>query len=99
MSEKSYSKELKVRVAKEALQPENERAAEIIAAKYGILPRTVTRWKEIYREYGEEGFKKNGKRRVTNSRIKDLEKENAELKEEIEILKKAAAFLANIKRD
>lgn len=43
-----------------------------------------------------KGFTKSDKR---TDREKELEKENAELREEVEILKKAAAFLANVKRD
>ena len=45
--------------------------------------------------HGEEGLKTNWKTKVRDQRIKELERENAELREEAEILKKAAAFLAD----
>ena len=50
---------------------------------------------------GEENAFKKGytlKKRSTPREV-ELEKENAQLREEVEILKKAAAFLANVKRD
>ena len=88
-------------VAKEALLPENKDLEHVIADKYGIMPWTVIRWREHLAEVGEAeafryGFSKWDRR---TDREKKLEKENAELREEIEILKKAAAFLASVKRD
>ncbi len=88
-------------VAKEALLPENKNLEHVIADKYGIMPWTVIRWREHLAEVGEadafrKGFYKGPKK---TAREKELEKENAELREEVEILKKAAAFLASVKRD
>ena len=93
MANKHYTKEFKLRVAKEAIRPENQELEHILAEKYGIKPWTVTRWKEQYLELGERAFQKNGGK---SARERQLEKENAELKQEVEILKKAAAFLANV---
>ena len=50
MAAKSYSKRFKIQVAEDALKPENERAVEILAVKYGIQPRTVVKWKNMYKE-------------------------------------------------
>lgn len=96
MSSKSYKKEMKVQVAKEAIRPENTHMEHIIAQKYGIMPWTVKKWKEQYLESGEDAFKR---KRGESVREIQLEKEVAELKQEVEILKKAAAFLANVKRE
>lgn len=96
---KKYSKELKINVAKEAALPENERCEHIIADKYGIMPWTVRKWRALYLEYGEIGLSEGFNKAVKDDRVVALEKENADLKEEIEILKKAAVFLANVKRD
>ena len=100
MSSKGYSKEFRMRVAKEADQPENKGMEHIIAAKYGILPGTVRRWAEHYLENGEDAFYRGYTKPNTKSpREKQLEKEIEDLRLEIEILKKAAAFLANVKRE
>ena len=63
--------------------------------KYGVNAKVLSRWIQRYNEYGEEGLKTNWKTKVRDQRIKELERENAELREEAEILKKAAAFLAD----
>ena len=71
----------------------------IIAEKYGVKPWTVAKWRDIYLELGEDGLKRGGSMKKKTPREAALEKENAELKEEIEILKKAAAFLADLRRE
>jgi len=94
-----YTKEFRVRVAKEAAQPEFKGMEHIIAEKYGIKPWTVAKWRDIYLEFGDEGLKKGAFGKKKTPREAALERENAELKEEIEILKKAAAFLADLRRE
>ena len=54
MSSKSYKREMKLKVAKEAIRPENTHMEHIIAEKYGIMPWTVTRWKKEYLEALED---------------------------------------------
>ena len=95
-----YSKAFRIKVAKEASQPEFEGMEHIIAEKYGIKPWTVRKWRSIFLEHGEAGLAKGSLsiRQVSN-RERELEKENAELREEIAILKKAAAFLADLRRE
>ena len=96
----TYSKEFKVKVAKEASMPSNAGMEHIIAKKYDIRPGTVIKWRDAYISDGEDGLSKGRLRgRHKTSREIALEKENAALREEVEILKKAAAFLANVKRD
>ena len=100
MSKTHYSKEFKVRVAKEAVSPENENLEHIIASKYGIRTNTVLKWMHIYQQFGEDGFSRKAPRlEYKSEREKELEKENAALREEVEILKKAAAFLADLRRE
>ena len=71
----------------------------VVAEKYGIKPWTVRKWSDLYIEKGESGLAKGSLTRSKSSREQELEKENAELKEEIRILKKAAAFLADLRRE
>lgn len=96
---KRYSKSFRVKVAKEATQPEMKGLEEHIAKKYGIRSSTVERWATIYREFGENGLGKTIASPIKKSDKEiQLEKEIAELKEEVAILKKAAAFLAEVGR-
>ena len=100
MARSNYSKEFKIRVAKEASLPENEGLERVIAGKYGLLPATVRRWREHYDEYGDQAFWRGYTKKDTRSpREIELEKEVEELQEEVKILKKAAAFLANVKHE
>ena len=95
-----YTKEFRINVAKEAVRPENKGLEHIIAQKYGIKPWTVIKWAQLYEQYGESRLSRG---KLTSERKSDrerqLEKENAALREEIEILKKAAAFLAKVGRE
>ena len=95
-----YSKSFRIRVAREASDPEMKGMEKHIADKYGIREGTVRRWRQIYEEYGENALGRsiNAVKKKTDREI-SLEKENAELREELEILKKAAAFLANVGRE
>lgn len=96
----NYTKQFRINVAQEACKPENKGLEHIIAQKYGIKPWTVSKWAQLYQKYGEKGLSKGyltGEKK--SDRERQLEKENAELREEIEILKKAAAFLAKVGRE
>ena len=101
MERSRYSKSLKLQVAKEAARLENRGLEHIIAKKYNIKPWTVIKWRDHFLEVGEDdAFKRGYSKGIKKSnRELELEKENAALREEVEILKKAAAFLANVKRD
>ena len=99
MSRGIYSKSFRIQVAKEATSPEMKGMEEHIAKKYGVRVDTVQRWADIYREYGENGLgKRISSPHKKSDREAQLEKENAALKEEVAILKKAAAFLAEVGR-
>ena len=86
-------------LAKEASLPEMKGMEKHIADKYDLRENTVRRWRQIYEEYGENALGRNinSLEKKTDREI-ELEKENEELREELEILKKAAAFLANVGR-
>ena len=65
-----------------------------VAKELGISTSSLRRWINEYDEYGEGAFPGHGNA-LKNSEyeIKKLEKENAALREENEILKKLRAFL------
>lgn len=95
MARKDYTYNFRLQVVQEALKPENRNSISYIAEKYGVHDGALRKWISRYNQYGEEALKTNWKTKVKDQRIKELERENAELREEAEILKKAAAFLAD----
>lgn len=94
----TYDPEFKLHVVKEIINSGNSRNLKPVAMKYGLAPSTVSQWRNQYLEYGEDAFDPKKRSAHRKNRIKELEKRNAELEEEIEILKKAAAFLADVGR-
>ena len=97
MAEK-FSYDFRLKVVQEALKPENRNSVSYIAQKYGIGDRTLRKWIKYYNQFGEESLRPYWRDTSKDQRIKELERENAKLKEEAEILKKAAAFLADAMR-
>jgi transposase-like protein len=70
----------------------SQRAAiESIAAKFGSTPETLRKWDR--RGEVDEGYKP-GITSVERSKVKDLERENRELKRANEILKAASVFFS-----
>lgn len=93
-----YSKAFKLQVVKDALDPRYEKNLDALEEMYGVQARTIYRWKDQYIRYGEAGLSKGYKANVKAERIAELEKEVEDLRMENEILKKAAAFLADAMR-
>ena len=99
MGQIHYTKAFRIKVAKEASLPEMQGMEDHIAGKYGLKPGTVRKWRAIYQEYGENALGRSiDSPNKKSDRELQLEKENRELREEVEILKKAAAFLADLGR-
>jgi len=86
-----YTSQFKIQIAKEVLKA---RTYAEIAKKYGIDRANVKQWADNYAKYGDLAFEENGPQIYQEQRIRDLEKQLAELKEENEILKKATAFFS-----
>lgn len=65
-----------------------------VAADLGINENTLHGWIKRYREKPSVPFPGSGKLSTEDERLRKLERENRELREENEILKKAAAYFA-----
>jgi len=67
-----------------------------IASKMGFTPETLRKWvRQVERDSG----KRAGLTTTERERLKDLERENRELKRANEILRKASAFFAQAELD
>ncbi len=88
---KQFNEELKKEVVR--LHIEDGRTLNSLADEYKISKATVSNWIKQYRNECQSN-PQSQKDLDTMELNRKLQKENAELKKEIEFLKKAAAFFA-----
>lgn len=100
-TQKRYPKEVRERAVRLVLEQQNEHGSQwgaitSIASKIGCTPESLRRWLRLAEV--DQGLRVG----VTSSerdRVKQLERENRELKRTNEILRKAAAFFAQAELD
>ena len=89
----TYTKEFKQEAIR--LMETSDRPAAEIARELGIRRNMLYKWKEQLDIKGERAFSIKGRPKKENqSQLVSLKQENKRLKEEVEILKKAAAYFA-----
>lgn len=91
---KTYTREFKLEAVR--MMEESGRPPAEIAMELGIRRNQLYKWKEQLQAKGGQAFASNrGRPRKENqSELTTLRQENERLKEELEILKKAAAYFA-----
>lgn len=91
---KTYTREFKLEAVR--MMEESGRPPAEIAMELGIRRNQLYKWKEQLQAKGDQAFASNrGRPRKENqSELTTLRQENERLKEELEILKKAAAYFA-----
>ncbi|MDP3743727.1 MAG: transposase [Methylotenera sp.] len=91
---KTYTREFKIEAVR--LMETSERSSTELAMELGIRRNQLYKWKEQLTGKGEQAFpdKRGRPRKEEQSEIVTLRQENARLKEDVEILKKAAAYFA-----
>lgn len=91
-------RERAVRLVFEQLPAHDSEWAAItsIASKMGFTPETLRKW---VRQTERDAGKRPGLTTSERERLKDLERENRELKRANEILRKASAFFAQAELD
>ena len=90
----TYTKEFKLEALR--LMDESDRPASAIAVKLGIRRNQLYKWKEQMIKKGNVPTAKKGRpKKEDQSETTKLRQENKRLKEDIEILKKAAAYFAS----
>jgi transposase len=90
---KTYPKEFKLEAVR--LMRGSDRPASEIATELGIRRNQLYKWAEQLDTKGEAAFKGRGHpKKEEQSQVTTLKQENERLREEVEILKKAAAYFA-----
>ena len=90
---RTFTREFKLEAVR--LMQESERPAAEIARELGIPRNRLYKWKEQLARRGDQAFTGPGRPKQEElSEVARLRRENARLKEENEILKKAAAYFA-----
>jgi transposase len=90
---KVYSKEFKESAVR--MVTEQGRRASEVARDLGISEPMLHNWKRKLQDKNENAFPGKGRLSPQEAEVKDLKKEIARLKEERDILKKAAKFFIN----
>lgn len=92
MSRRTYDRQFKLEAVK-LIENEQFSVAEV-ARELNIHPNSIYRWVGEYEAYGENAFPGHGSA-IDNLQheIRKLQKENADLRMELDLLKKFRAFL------
>ena len=98
---KSYSPEVRERAVRMVFEHEGEHASQwaaiaSIAGKIGCTPETLRLW--VHQAEREAGGRA-GPTSAESERVKALERENRELRQANEILRKASAYFAQAELD
>jgi len=100
-TESKFSPEVRARVVKMVLEHQGEyesqwAAIQSVAAKVGCSGEALRGW---VRQHERDAGKRAGVTRAEKERIKALERENRELRQANEILRKASAYFAQAELD
>lgn len=93
---KTYPREFKMEAVKRII--EDRVPQSHVARELGISINTLAGWKRAYLEDPEQSFPGHGKQKPDEAEVTQLKRALARALEEIEILKKAAAYFAKHSR-
>jgi transposase len=89
---KIFTKEFKLEALR--LMKESGKPAADVARELGLRRNQLYKWQEKFSAAGEEAFPGHGRRPAQDDEIARLKRELARMKEERDILKKAAQYFA-----
>ena len=92
MEKKRFTPEYKKEIIK--LVTKRKKKISEVAKDIGVTSTSIRRWITQYSEYGKDAFPGKGNLRTEDDKIRKLMRENIDLKEENEILKKAMAIFS-----
>lgn len=93
---RKYSRDFKLEAVR--LAEESDEAAAAVARQLGVHPNLLYKWRDQLLEDGTEAFPGAGNLRRGDDEVRRLRRENARLREEREILKKALGFFSRESR-
>lgn len=69
-----------------------------VGRRLGVNNNLVSRWVKESQSDGSEAFRGHGKLKAHDAELKRLEKENRDLRAEVEFLKKTTGYFARLKK-
>lgn len=90
---KTYTRAFKLEAVE--LLEAGDKSAEQLARELGVRRNSIYKWQKELQQKGEDAFSnKRGPKPPAEAELARLKRENERLQEEVEILKKAAAYFA-----
>lgn len=86
---KTYTREFKLEALR--LAEESGKPVAQVERELGLGQGQIHHWRRELARHGTEAFPGQGRLRETEERLRQTERENARLRQEVEILKKAIA--------
>lgn len=88
----TFSKEFKLEAIR--LLEKGDKPGTELARELGIRRNLLYKWQTEFKAKGDKAFRGPGRNAAKENKVANLERENQKLREEVEILKKAAAYFA-----
>lgn len=92
MGRRRFTREFKLDAVRRVLA--GDCTIESVARELGISGSVLGRWKREFESDAAEAFPGNGRLKDSEERIRKLERENRELRQEVSFLKKTSAYFA-----
>jgi transposase len=89
---KTYTREFKLEAIR--LADTSGRTIAQVERELGLSPGTIFHWRQALQQHGAEAFPGQGHLLPSDERLRQLERENAILRQERDILKKAIAVVS-----
>lgn len=93
---RKYSKEFKQETVSLVLERGLSRAA--VARDLGVAESVVGRWVQEHQRDGVEAFRGHGRLPTAEEEVRRLQRELKDARQQVEILRKAAAYFATLQR-
>jgi transposase len=91
---RKFSKEFKLEAVR--LSNQDDKSLTEVSQELGVSQANLSRWREEFSNDSENSFPGKGRQKPVDAELRRLRKENADLKQEKEILKKAIAIFSKL---